>query len=442
MGILALTAAELGWAIEVGKITPLDIIDVFLEEINNSPFRDEIYSFVSTDRALKEAKAATSRARAGTRLSRFDGVPVSWKDLFDTADIPTEGGSRLLEGRIPKTDCEVVRRATNAGMICLGKTHLSELAFSGLGINPKTKTSPNSFDVEAAPGGSSSGAGSSVGYNLAPIAIGSDTGGSVRIPAAWNGLVGLKTTHGVVSLDGVIPLCSSFDTVGPLCHSVEDAGLMFEILSGQKINLDVSPDLSAVKFLVCESPMLDRCEDGQRTAFERALGQLQKAGAGIKRENIPELDELTALGPIMFPYEAYQQWGKNIENAPEKMFEPVLNRFRGGLTVSVEQNANARAKMMELRANYLERTGQYDGVLAPTTPNLAPKIQPLLEDYDLFWRVNMKSLSNTRIGNMLGLCALTLPTATKGSGIMVMASPKHEEKILQLGMAMEPVVAS
>ncbi len=441
MGLLSLSAAELGWAIEVGKTDPVDVTKMFLSQINDSAYRDQIYTFVSGKRALEEAESASKRARTKTRRSVLDGVPVSWKDLFDTANIPTQSGSQLLAGRVPSSDCEVVRRATQAGMVCLGKTHLSELAFSGLGINPMTATSPNRYDIATAPGGSSSGAAASVAYDLAPIAIGSDTGGSVRIPSAWNGLVGLKTTHGAVPLDGVIPLCSSFDTVGPLCRSVEDAGLMFEILSGNKVNLGNSPDLSTVKLLVCETSMLENCEEKQLHAFESALAELQKAGVRIERGEIPELTEMIELGPTMFPYEAYQQWGEEIEKSPEKMFRPVLDRFLGGKGISAEQDAKARERMVELRQSYYQRTRNYNAVIAPTTPNSAPDIQPLLEDFEVFWDTNLRSLSNTRIGNMFGLCALTLPTTTHGAGFMLMASPNSEETLLQMGMAIEPVVA-
>ena len=441
MSLVTRTAAELGWAIEVGKVDAVEVTKAFLAEIDDCPHSDDIYTQITRERAMSEAQAAARRAQRATRLGPLDGVPVSWKDLFDTAGINTQGGSQLLEGRIPKSDCEVVHRATQAGMVCLGKTHLSELAFSGLGINPMTQTSTNRYDTEAAPGGSSSGAAASVSYNLAPIGIGSDTGGSVRIPSAWNGLVGLKTTHGLVSLDGVIPLCKSFDTVGPLCRSVEDAGLMFEILSGQQINMTNSPEPDAVKLLVCETAMLENCEASQLLAFESALVELGKVGVKIERREIRELEEMTTLGPKMFPYEAYQQWGEVIENSPEKMFPPVLKRFRGGKNISAQQDADARARMMELRASYLETTRGFHAVLAPTTPNNAPKIQPLLDDHDLFWETNMLSLSNTRIANMFGLCALSLPTATQGAGIMVMAPPFHDEALLQMGMMMEPVVA-
>jgi aspartyl-tRNA(Asn)/glutamyl-tRNA(Gln) amidotransferase subunit A len=193
--------------------------------------------------------------------------------------------------------------------------------------------------------------------------------------------------------------------------------------------------------LVCESSMLEHCDEVQLDAFETAVNELQKAGVNIERGEIPELTEMTQLGPIMFPYEAYKQWGEAIENAPDKMFKPVLDRFLGGKHVTAEQDATARARMMELRKSYNQRTRFYDAVIAPTTPNRAPVIKPLMEDFGLFWDINLRSLSNTRIGNMFGLCALTLPTATIGAGFMLMSAPGSEEKLLQMGMAMEPVVA-
>ncbi len=442
MGMLSVSAAELGWAIDAGKVDPVDVARAFLDEIKACPFSAQIYSQVTEERAMAEAKEASARAKSGMRRGPLDGVPLSWKDLFDTIGIETEGGTRLLEGRVPEEDCEVVTRAAEAGMVCLGKTHMTELAFSGLGVNPMTATPPNRYQQDVVPGGSSSGAAASIAFDLAPIAIGSDNGGSVRIPAAWNGLVGLKTTHGAVPLNGVIPLCSSFDTVGPLCRSVEDAALMFEILAAQKINMHITPDMNALKLLVCETAMFDNCEESHLLAFEAALLELEKAGAQIERRSIPELDEMVKLGPVMFPHEAYSQWGEWIERTPEKMFEPVLERFRAGKAISEEDDAKARARMMELRAIYEKRTKDFDAVIAPTTPIAPPKIQPLLDDHALFWDTNLMGLSNTRYANMFGLCALTLPTATDAAGFMIMASPNKEQNLLQMGSVMEPVIAN
>jgi aspartyl-tRNA(Asn)/glutamyl-tRNA(Gln) amidotransferase subunit A len=189
---LGMTAAELGRGIAGGRIGPVALAEAYLAAIDAHPHRDRIYARVTADRARAEAQAAEARAKAGQRLSPLDGVPVSWKDLFDTAGTATEAGSQLLKGRVPEADALVLRNATALGLVCLGKTHMTELAFSGLGYNPMTATPPCVNDHDAVPGGSSSGAAASVTFGLASAGIGSDTGGSVRVPSAWNDLVGTQ----------------------------------------------------------------------------------------------------------------------------------------------------------------------------------------------------------------------------------------------------------
>ena len=171
------SASDLGRGIERGEIGAVELTDTYLAAIEAHPLRDRIYARVTADRARAEAKAAAGRAKAGQRRSLLDGVPISWKDLFDTADIATEAGSAYLKDRVPTRDAEVLQNATEAGLVCLGKTHMSELAFSGLGYNPVTQTPPCVNDANAVPGGSSSGAAASVAHGLAAAAIGSDTGG-------------------------------------------------------------------------------------------------------------------------------------------------------------------------------------------------------------------------------------------------------------------------
>jgi len=434
--------ADLGDLIDVGKLDPVELAQYYLDAISASPFGNDIYARTTPERALAEAEAAKDRAKRGMRKHRVDGVPVSWKDLFDSAGVVTEAGSMLLKGRTPDADCEVLRRATEAGCVCLGKTHMSELAFSGLGVNPNTATPPNRYDPDLAPGGSSSGAGSSVAYDLAPIGIGSDTGGSVRIPSAWNGLVGLKTTVGVVPNDGVVPLCKGFDTVGPLARSVEDAGLMFSILSGQEVDLETVPSLSGLKFLICETQLLDDCGDDQLAGFEAAVAQLEKRGAQVERGPIPEVEKLTGLGPTLFPYEAWQQWGKEIDLNPDAIFEPVRNRFTGGRDVTAEQYKKAWQKMLKQRQSYNQRVAGYDAVIAPTVPVAPPRVSDLMADFTYFWDANLMALRNTRAGNMLGLCALTLPTDRDASGLMLFGPPNTEERLLQIGLAAESALES
>ncbi|MEE8202443.1 MAG: amidase, partial [Alphaproteobacteria bacterium] len=228
-----MSALALGAGIDAGRIDPVALTEHFLERIAAADGEHAIYLRTTPERALTEARAARGRAKAGLRRGPLDGVPISWKDLFDSAGVATTAATPLLADRVPDADAAVLARATRAGLVCLGKTNLTEFAFSGLAINPHYGTPANPFDARTprVPGGSSSGAAVSVARGLAAAGIGSDTGGSVRIPAAWNGLVGLKTTAGLLPLDGVVPLAPSLDTVGPLTRDVADANAVFAVLA-------------------------------------------------------------------------------------------------------------------------------------------------------------------------------------------------------------------
>jgi len=434
-------AADLGRGIDRGEVDPVDLTQTFLDAIDAHEHRDRIYARLTPDRALAEAGAAQERARLKLRRSPLDGVPISWKDLFDTAGVVTEAGSKLLEGRIPDDDAEVLQAATHQGLVCLGKTHLSELAFSGLGLNPKTATAPNFHNPDNAPGGSSSGAATSVAFGLAPAAIGSDTGGSVRVPAAWNDLVGLKTTSGVLSLKGAVPLAAKFDTVGPLCKSVEDAALLFAVMKGEPA-IDLSPaSLRGTRLAVLTTVALDDLRDAPRSAFDHAMQRFREAGAEIVEVAVPEVAEVITLAPILYSSEAYGTWKDVIEANPEAMFAEILARFRSGKDFSAADYVAAWHKLDRYGAAYLQATAGFDAVLCPTCPITPPNVERLMTDSDYYVTENLLTLRNTRIGNMMGLCALTLPTGIPASGVSLMAAPRDERRLLRLGLAAEAALA-
>ncbi|MDK3071571.1 amidase family protein [Sedimentitalea sp. JM2-8] len=435
------SAGDLGRGIAAGDIDPVDLTATYLEAIESHPLRDRIYARLTHDRALAEAEAARARARAGRRRSLLDGVPISWKDLFDSAGVATEAGSALLKDRVPEADSIVLRNATAMGAVCLGKTHMSELAFSGLGLNPSTATPPCVNDADAVPGGSSSGAAASVAFGLAACGIGSDTGGSVRIPSAWNDLVGLKTTAGRVTLEGVVPLCLEFDTIGPLARTVEDAALVLSLLEG-----GAAPDLRGAtlagrRFAVLQTVALDDVRDGPRAAFYGAVDRLANAGAIIDTVDVPELAEVMPLSGVLYTAEAYGLWRDVIEANPHLMYEQVLERFRLGAKFSGPDYVAAWAKLRDARRAWDRATARYDAVLCPTAPNLPPNVDRLASDGDYYVTENLLTLRNTRIGNLMGLCALTLPTGTASCGISLMAAPNSEEALLRLGVAAERALA-
>ena len=438
---LKMTAADLGRGIGAGEIDPVALCETYLDAIEAHPLRDRIYARVTAHRARSEAAAASARAKSGQRLSPLDGVPISWKDLFDTASIVTEAGTNLLEGRVPDRDAVVLQNATAAGLVCLGKVHMSELAFSGLGHNPSTATPPCINDADAVPGGSSSGSAASVAFGLAAASIGSDTGGSVRIPAAWNDLVGLKTTHGRLTLEGVVPLALKFDTVGPLCRSVEDAAFLTAALEGSKVPDLRGATLKGRRFAVLETVMLDNLRDAPKAAFALAVKRLEAAGAIIETIKVPAVQHALDISGPLITSEACGLWRDVIEAAPEKMYEEILRRFRLGAEHSGPDYVSAWAKLDAARAEYDEATAGYDAILAPTAPILPPNLARLIEDQDYYVTENLLALRNTRIGNLLGLCALTLPTGTPSCGLMLMAAPDFDNAILRLGAAAEAALA-
>lgn len=434
---LTLTATELGRAIGKGQIGPVELTRAYLDAITAHPHSHGIYARLTEARALAEAKAAEARARAGQRLSPLDGVPVSWKDLFDTAGTATEAGSLLLKGRTPDRDADVLRNATAMGLVCLGKTHMTELAFSGLGLNPMTATPPNVNDPALAPGGSSSGAAASVAFGLAAAAVGSDTGGSVRIPAAWNNLVGLKTTHGRLSLSGVVPLVESFDTVGPLTRTVADAAQMLAALEGQAAPDMGGASLKGRRFAILETVALDQCRSEPLAAFESAADRLAEAGATVERVTFPDLTEAMALSGVLFTTEAYGIWRARIEAQPDLMYGPIRERFRSGAQFSGADFVAAWRRLREIRTFWSARFAAFDAVLAPTAAILPPDAQRLQLDGDYFATENLLALRNTRIGNLMGLSALTLPTGHPGCGLMLLGRAMGEEALLRMGAAAE-----
>lgn len=436
---LTMRAADLGRGIGTGKIDPAELAESYLAAIEAHPVAPRTYVRVTAGRARGEALAARDRARAGTRLSLLDGVPVSWKDLYDMAGVASESGSELLKDRVAREDAAVVRNATRAGLVSLGKTHQTELAFSGLGLNPVTASPPCVNDPEAVSGGSSSGAAASVAFGLAAAGIGSDTGGSVRIPSAWNDLVGLKTAWGRLPLDGVVPLCPRFDTVGPLCRSVEDAVLLLAALEGIR-SVDLGePSLSGVRLAALRTAAFEGIEDEPRDAFENAVGRLRFAGAQIDDIEVPAIDEAMALAPVLFPAEAYDTWKERIEAQGDLMYPPVRKRFLQGKSVTADRLRAAWVRLDALRETYRDATGGFDALILPSVPVRPPKADALLADEEAFTRANLQALQNTRIANLMGLAGLTLPVGVPSCGLMLQGA--REEDVLRLGLAAEAALS-
>jgi len=444
-----MTALELGAGIGNGTIDPVDLTDHFLERIKAHDGEHKVYLRPTPERARAEAEAAAARAKAGLRLGPLDGVPMSWKDLTDTAGVPTTFGSALFRDRVPTHDALLLQRAQRGGMVCLGKTNLSEFAYSGLGINPTYGTPANAADADVprVPGGSSSGAGVSVGAGLAPAGIGSDTGGSVRIPAAVNGVVGLKTTIGVLPLDGIMALSPSLDTIGPLTKDVGDANAIFALLNGTRPFDLRGADLQGVKLLKPTNIVFDELDETVAAASAAAFDRLSDAGADIVEAAVPEFDEafeVVASHGNIISAEGYAIWRDELDARHDEMYWGIYSRFELAKSLSAIDAERAHILIRRAIRRYQARVAGFAAVVLPTCPRVAPPIADLIDDPDAYNDANLALTRNTRLGNLLETCGVTLPCHRAGElpvGLLFMGPPHGEGRILRLAAAAEKVLS-
>jgi aspartyl-tRNA(Asn)/glutamyl-tRNA(Gln) amidotransferase subunit A len=451
------SACALGAGIAQGKIDPVALTEHYFERIGQADPAHTIYLRTTPKRARAEAEAARKRAKAGLPASPLDGVPVSWKDLIDTAGDVTQHGSPLLAERVAQSDAAVVERGTRAGLVCLGKTNQTEFAFSILGINPHYGTPANACDDKIArvPGGSSSGAAVSVARGLAAGAIGSDTGGSVRVPAAWNGLVGLKTTAGRLPLGGCLPLSPTMDTIGPLTRTVADAAALFSLLDGrfgqgnrQPVEL-AGAGLAELRLARPSGVLWRALVDGIGEALEAALEKLAKAGVTVSAEDAPEFDEadkvLTDYGPY-HSAEAYAIWKDAIEQRPNLVYRPVLERMRLGAKMGASDIEKAKHLLRDCAQRLHARMRAVGAFIAPTAALSPPPIAALEANLELYFKANGMGLRNTRLGNFLGCTALTLPCGKDRNGIpvglMLIGAPGWEERLLRMASVIEATLGN
>jgi aspartyl-tRNA(Asn)/glutamyl-tRNA(Gln) amidotransferase subunit A len=434
MDVTGMGAAAIGRAIGEGALDPVEGTEAFLAAIAAHPHAGRIYARLTPERARAEALAARQRARAGTRRGLLDGVPLSWKDLYDTAGVATEAGTPLLAGRVPVRDAVVLARATQAGTVCLGKTHMTEFAFSGLGLNPRTATPPNRHDPDRLPGGSSSGAAASVAWGLAPAAIGSDTGGSVRLPAAWNDLVGFKPAWGALPLVGVVPLCASFDTAGPLARDVPDCALLWEAMGGPRVDLG-GASLDGAVIGVLRTVVTDDLEEAPARAFEGAVARLSAAGARVVEVALPRLPRAYELGMPLYAAEAWAAWRGVVGDREAEVFPPVMARLGAGKEVLAADYLAAWEELRATRAEAWEAVAGLDALVCPTSAILPPLAAVVEADHELFRTRNLLALRNTRMANLLGLASVSVPGGQASCGVMLSGLAGREGALLRIAHA-------
>ncbi|PPR09847.1 MAG: Glutamyl-tRNA(Gln) amidotransferase subunit A [Alphaproteobacteria bacterium MarineAlpha11_Bin1] len=437
---------ELQAALWSGKTTSRELTEQALGRIKD-PDGEGFRTFLQVhDEAALTAADASDAARAtGVVPSPLAGIPVSLKDLFDEQGKQTKAGSKSLNDVAPAAkDSIVTARLRAAGAIIVGRTNLTEFAYSGLGLNCHYDTPRNPWDRKTGriPGGSSSGAGVSVADGMCSVAIGTDTGGSVRIPSAVNGVTGFKTTTGRISLDGVYPLSSTLDSVGPLAPTVGCCVVTDAILDNRTPAIPAALPIGNLRFGIPQHYVLNDLDDQVAGAFEETIRKLERAGASVSEvpsKMYEEIPEAMPNGGILGA-EAFAHHRDRMDQEKERYDPRVWVRIRRGENLSAADLIDCHQKRRHIQARAAEMALPFDALLMPTCPIIAPEIAPLDKDDELYGATNITMLRNTTVGNFLDTCALSIPCHAPGTGpvgLMVMAATRHDEWLVRIGLAVE-----
>jgi aspartyl-tRNA(Asn)/glutamyl-tRNA(Gln) amidotransferase subunit A len=434
---------ELANELDAGRTTSVKLIEQALERIEAHRQAGGVaYISVDAKAALDSARASDAARAAGFVPSLLAGLPVSIKDLFDVRGQVTTAGSKALAGEPPASaDAPAVARLRAAGAILLGRTNMSEFAFSGLGLNPHYGTPANPFDATAIAGGSSSGGAVSVALDMAVAALGTDTGGSIRIPSAFCGLAGFKPTARRVPLAGAVPLSRSLDSAGPLARTVDCCAIVDAILSGELLDTEALP-LAGLRFGVTADFVGAGLDDEVDKSFVDALGKLEAAGALIERFAFPELAELPAInaGGGLIAAEAWAWHRTLLENKSALYDQRVAARIRRGSGQTAADYLDLLDARQRLIALARRRLRSFDAWLMPTVAALAPLAAPLEQDDSAFFATNGRVLRNPSVINFLDGCALSVPCQAPGErpvGLSICGLGGGDAKILQLGRSVE-----
>jgi aspartyl-tRNA(Asn)/glutamyl-tRNA(Gln) amidotransferase subunit A len=443
------TIVELSQLLGSRKIASRQLVEQALAAIKD-PQGEGSRTFLSVheSEALASADQVDAQRRDGAKLHALAGIPITIKDLFDETGFTTLGGSKVLVGaRAATRDSTVVGRLRKAGAVIVGRTNLVEFAFSGLGLNPHYGTPKNAFDRATGriPGGSSSGAAISVADGMAAGAIGSDTGGSIRIPAALNGLVGFKPTARRVPLNGVLPLSFTLDSAGPIARTVADCALLDQVLAAEVAGLPAPAQLRGLRFAVPKTVFQNDLSPAVADAFTAALGRLSAAGAMIVDLAMPEFAQAATVsaGGALVGAEAYWWHRRWMKDGVDKYDPRVVVRIRAGETIT----AATYIDLMKLREQFIRTISAaaagYDAMLMPTTPEIAPTIAEAGKDDETYTRLNLRMLRNPAVVNLFDGCALSSPCHGPGTapvGMMIAGTQGTDRKILAIGLAVEGVI--
>ena len=409
-----------------------------------------IFTQIYSASALAEASAADARAAAGICLSPLDGRIVSIKDLFDVAGEATTAGSKVRRSAAPaQSDAVIVQRLRAAGAVLIGKTNMTEFAFSGIGINPHYGTPGNAHDVTRIPGGSSSGAGVAVARGMCEIAIGSDTGGSIRIPSALNGVTGFKPTQARVTREGAFPLSFSLDTVGPLALSVQDCAMTDAVLAQQPWAPLRPRQVAGLRVGVPRGLLFSQAEAAVLDAFEQSMAQLQAAQVLVRDAALDDWlsapFRLQEQGTLIAAEAAHIHAPLLAAGQADALDPLVLSRIRRGETIGAAHYVGVQQARAQLQPQLDAAMADYDVLALPTVPVLAPTIDSLQDDA-LFHATNMLVLRNPSVFNFYDLPAMSLPLPRPAGalpvGLMLVGQRGQDRALLDIAAALEQQLKS
>lgn len=431
-----------------GTVTARALVEQCLERIADPAGEGQrAFLSVSADSARAAADAHDALRRAGRAPGRFAGIPFAVKDLYDVAGERSMAGSRALADSAPaRENAPTIARMLAAGFIPIGRVNMTEFAFSGLGTNPHYGTPLNPWDRAAKriPGGSSSGSAVAVADGMATVALGSDTGGSCRIPAALCGIVGYKPTARRVPLDGVVPLSSSLDSLGPLGASVSCCAIVDGVLSGSAATVPKARSLKGLRLAIPEQIVRDGMDATVAAAFDRTVSRLSATGAIIDEADFSPLLEIakaTSKGTFA-GLEAYA-WHRELLATKRDLYDPrVSARLLNGAQVSAADYIDLLEARRRIIAAMAPLTAGYDAVILPTCPIVAPRIEELAEDAAYF-RLNALILRNSTIGNFIDRCAISLPCHQPGEapvGLTLMGETGADAELFAIAAGVEALL--
>ncbi|HEX7006264.1 MAG TPA: amidase [Alphaproteobacteria bacterium] len=440
------TLLDLAHALRTGATTSRALTEEALARAEDKAGEGaRVFTRLYREQALAEAEASDRLRRSGVAPAPLAGLPISIKDLFDVAGETTLAGSVVRKGEpAAKADAPIVRRLRAAGAVIVGRTNMTEFAFSGLGLNPHYGTPLNPWDRKTGriPGGSSSGAAVSVTDGMAAAAIGTDTGGSVRIPSALCGLTGLKPTARRVPTEGTFPLSATLDSIGPLAPSVACCALLDAVMAGEQPTVPDALPIEGLRLGAVQHYVLDDLDSTVAATYGAALSRLSAAGARVVDVPFPELDTLPAInakGGIVTA-EAYAIHRKALADSEARYDPRVSARIKRGASQDSADYIDLLSARRDLIARAAAISAPFDALVMPTVPVVAPALEPLEKDDALYAKTNALVLRNPSAFNFLDRCALSLPCHAPGEapvGLMLVGEHGGDRRLLSVGLAVE-----